>query len=503
VDLVESSIGGARDDEQIVLSVIADRSPAGGWRLRHATCLVVPPECAAMSWSAWYARESGEGEPTIVNGPLPAVARASGDNWLVAREQLEFSSAREWLGQVVALAEGPGDGPLPGTGKVPGLEASFSEATAVIRAMPRGDSPAGSLLAGAARPAQGVLWRAAHQPAPVDLPPSVDVERTSTTWPARDLSGIHLTPEYVEPRLRTPEGVFAGRLERRAWLIGLRGTKEADHKRVSIGWEPAWIDPGGLVVQTEEFDATGEMLLSEQIALADLDLSSVRTTGRCQVSVPSLGTGLRHALSLYAPDGRLLDRTAPAPFVESITLSVAVDDSAPTTTTIASGVSPPTMAERQALQEDLQGSLEALRRAGAENRVLRDRASGLARLRALLEVARGELLVSDPYFGQLAEDWDLVKGLEVPTRVLTRRIGSEPAPIPNGVDARVRPRASDVMHDRVYVWEGGGFLLGGSPSTIGGPPVTIQPLSAMDAEVQRTIFEGVWSSPHFRDVERR
>jgi hypothetical protein len=134
--------------------------------------------------------------------------------------------------------------------------------------------------------------------------------------------------------------------------------------------------------------------------------------------------------------------------------------------------------------------------------VLRQRAPGLARLRALLEDARGELLVSDPFFGQLEEDWDLVKNLAVPVRVLTCKVDSEPAPVPANVAARVRPKASDLMHERVYVWDGGGFLLGGSPSTIGGPPVTIQPLSAIDAGVQHSIFEGLWASPHFRNVER-
>lgn len=171
--------------------------------------------------------------------------------------------------------------------------------------------------------------------------------------------------------------------------------------------------------------------------------------------------------------------------------------------TIGSRATPPTLAERQALKADAQDSLEALRRAGAENRVLRERTAGLTRLRALIENARGELLVSDPFFGQLEEDWDLVKNLAVPVRVLTRKVESEPAPVPTNVAAHIRPKASKLMHERVYVWDGGGFLLGGSPSTIGGPPVTIQPLSAIDADVQHAIFEGLWVSPHFRDVERR
>jgi hypothetical protein len=354
MSLIENSIGNPGGDEDIVLSVIADRSASGDWRLRYATCLVVPRECAGMSWRAWCARESGESEGTVLDGPLPTTFRVSGEGWLLAREWIDSDDARRWLGAVAALTEGTGDGALPSIGDIPALEASLSEATSVIRAMPRADSAAGSLLAGAARPADGLLWRAAHQPEPLGLPPSIDIAGASTTWPSRDLCGIYLTPEWVEPRLQTLEGLFAGRIERRAWLIEQEGTREGDHKHVRIGWEPARIDPGGLVVQTEEFDAAGEMLLSEQIPLADLDLSSVRDTGRCEVSVPSLGPGLRHGLSLYGPDGGLLDRRAPAPFLESVTLAVSINDGEPVTTTVGALASPPTIAERQALQADLQ-----------------------------------------------------------------------------------------------------------------------------------------------------
>src|SRR4051794_33298837 len=43
----------AADDEKAVISVIADRDADGRWRLRHATCLIAPEDCADQSWAAW------------------------------------------------------------------------------------------------------------------------------------------------------------------------------------------------------------------------------------------------------------------------------------------------------------------------------------------------------------------------------------------------------------------------------------------------------------------
>lgn len=493
----------ADDDEGIVLSVIADHASEGGWRMRYATCLLVPSVCAQMSWSAWSAQQNHEAEATVTGGPLPSRFCVSGEGWLVARQPLELDEARAWLTEAEEIAEGSHDGRLPAIGVLPELEVSLSVSSAVIRAMPKADAAVGSLLSGGDRPAEGVLWSSPRQPVALELPPAIDIEGASACWPSHDLAGIHLTPAYVDDRLQTPEGLFVGRLERRAWLAGLRGTREADHKMALLGWDSTRVDPAGLILQTEEFDDQGELIMSQRIALADLNLASVRDSSLCEVTLPSAGPKLRHSLSLYAPDGSLLDRSAPAPFVETISLSISADGGEPMETTVGTALSAPTLPERRVFDTQARDALTALRKVGAENRVLRDRAAGLQRIRELLEGARGELLVSDPFFGQDDTDWQLVETLAVPVRVLTRKLAAEPAPVPVGVLARIRPRASLMMHERAYVWSDGGFILGGSPSTVGGPPVSIMPMSPSDAEVQRAIFEGLWSSPLFRDVSRR
>ena len=58
------------------------------------------------------------------------------------------------------------------------------------------------------------------------------------------------------------------------------------------------------------------------------------------------------------------------------------------------------------------------------------------------------------------------------------------------------------MHERFYVWEGGGLSVGGSPTTFGQAPVRIQRLRPADAERCRDEFEQLWGSPLFKPVPR-
>ena len=252
-------------DEYTVVSVIADAmSGAEGWRLRHATCLVVPQRCAEVSWRAWAAAQARKPETTIYGASLPAAACVRGNGWLLARQPVDPETARDWLARAAARADtGAHDaGAIPALGIIPALHGELSRPSAVIRAMPRAASAVGNLIIGAVRPAAGVLWRAARQPLPFDPPPHVQVGDMFSSWPTRDLSGIHLTPSWVAEGSQTPEGLFVGRLERRAWLIAQRGTEHGDHKLAYLAWDPEYVDQVGLSLQVEEFDDAGELVLS-------------------------------------------------------------------------------------------------------------------------------------------------------------------------------------------------------------------------------------------------
>ena len=90
--------------------------------------------------------------------------------------------------------------------------------------------------------------------------------------------------------------------------------------------------------------------------------------------------------------------------------------------------------------------------------------------------------------------------MNVPVRVLTGKIAGEIPDIPSHVKARFRPKAR--MHERVYLWDGGGLSLGGSPTTFGQAPVGISRLDAASAKAWRKRFDAMWASEHFRDVPR-
>jgi hypothetical protein len=59
------------------------------------------------------------------------------------------------------------------------------------------------------------------------------------------------------------------------------------------------------------------------------------------------------------------------------------------------------------------------------------------------------------------------------------------------------------LHERVYLWDGGGLGVGGSPSTFGQSPVRFTRLSVAEVEEWRRIFEAEWSSPLYTEVPRK
>ena len=491
----------AAADERVVVSVIADPEPGGhGWRLRHATCLVVPAACAQTSWRAWAAYQTDEPARGAAKAELPATFRIDGAGWLLAREVPELEDARSWLAQVFSVEAGSGgDVVIPELGSIPTLRAHLTAPSTVVRAMLLGPGGCGNLLSGAVRPAAGAIWRGARQAFAVELPRHLDVGESFTSWPSHDLAGIHVTPAGVAEDLQTPEGLFVGRMERRAWLVDQRGTRAGDHKLARLGWDAAQVDASGLVLQVEEFDDDGELVLSQRVACADLNLPVASSTP-VEVRLPTLGPKLRHGLSLYAADGGLLDRIDPGPFAETVSLSLSFGDSEPLEVTSGTPLTVPALEERLGRARAASEEFTTVRRSGADARIL-DHATRPARLRALLERARGELLVADPYFGQEETDWELLRDLEVPVRVLTCKIAGAPAPIPAGVQARIRPKGTKVIHDRAYIWSDGGFMLGGSPSVR--PDIGVMPLSPAEAAVRTTTFEALWQSEHFRVLERR
>ncbi len=491
-------IFGSADDERVVLSVCAVPCTTGSahWQLIHGSLLIVPSACAETSWATW--RQAERRDYGVGTGLLPAGFVIDGGDWLMARSVLDLGDAETWISKVRASVdiEAPAEITLPAIANLPQLAVTLHPPTALIRVLPGIAAASGSLLSSLVRPAQALLWRS-----PTDVrfpePDTVTLEGTQTFLPSRDLTGIHITPPSVDPAIATPAGLLVGRAERRAWIRESRGTGDFDSFLVELGWEPARISLADLEITHEEF-LDGELVSAMRIRIEDLDTSEVDGKGRCTVAVMTIGRSVTHGVSLHTADGELLDRTGPYPLAERIEATLTIDGTELPPVVIGRTDPPPPLDERMRRSEQMATDLEDVIRNGVQARIIADRAQAITTLESLLAGARGELLILDRYFGQDTEDWRLLDDVSVPVRVLTGKMSSEEPRIAAQVTARFRRKAP--LHERIYLWNGGGLALGGSPTTFGQSPIRITRLRAAETDEWRQIFESEWESPFYNDV---
>jgi hypothetical protein len=419
----------------------------------------------------------------------------------MARTVVELAKADSWIDRVRAEVDRAGpttSSTLPAIRRVPELSAQLSPPQALVRVLPGTSAASGNLISSLGRPAQALLWKSEAK-SRFPEPDSVEIAGTHTFMPSRDLTGIHVTPEGVAPGSATPAGLLVGRAERRAWIRESHGTGDFNSFLVDLGWDPTGISLADLELTHEE-QLEGEMVSATRLRLEDLDTSAVDALGICSVSLPSVGRRVAHGVSLHTVDGELLDRTGPYPLVERIEIKITANGSE--LPPVVSGVSDPLPAldERMKRSAEVARDIEAVIRNGAQARIIADRGEALARLTALLAGARGELLVLDCYFGQDIEDWRLLDGVPVPVKVLTGKVADAAPRIADHVEARFRPKA--LLHERVYLWDGGGLSVGGSPTTFGQAPIRITRLRQAEVTEWRTVFEVEWRSPLYHAIPR-
>lgn len=493
-------------DEQVVLSVCAARRQKDGdWVLAYGSLLLVPESCAQVSWPTWRVAE-GRNLGTRTDPPLPPSICVSGETWLLGRTILSLAEAERWFERFLA---GPGSecmstSVLPQVGCLPPMQAHLEGPQALLQVFPGIDSPASSLIAGLGRPAQALVWRSTDS-TPFAVPQIVEVESHQAFLPTQDIAGIHVTDESVDASIATTRGLMVGRAERTAWLGQSKGSGDFENYIANLGWDPQRIDLADLEITHVE-RLGRDTVLSTRLRLEDLDLNDARDAGSCSVRLPTIGRTVTHELLLHTVEGELLDRNGPYPIVEQIVTTMTINGQ--TLEPRVHGVTdpPPGLEDRLQRRDQLQAELEALLESSAQARMLADRQTAIQQLKAMLTTARGELLVQDRWFGQDLADWRLLDDVAIPVRVLTGKLAKdeqgdvEPAQIGKHVEARYRPKAP--IHERLYLWEGGGLTVGGSPTTFGHAPVRIARMRNADVEQWRAEFESLWASPHFQEVPR-
>lgn len=484
---------GPEDDEVAVLSALYDRDE-GDLVLRHAKLLFGPAAIGESSWAKWHYDEQVRplaGDPAAMD--LPPNWLCDHGDFVAGRAVLSRDEARAWLQQLAS------DRLLPRAGVLPSARAGLAVPKAFLRVFPNLDTPL-SPAAVMSRPLQGFFFEAEPRP-DRDFPDTWTIEGVGIFGAPLTALGIGVRMASNVVAHPPPVGLLVARMERCAWLIDARGSGDYENFDLHIGWDPARCDLADLEVEFEEWEAD-ELAYSRRLDLGEIELPGRESGNRGVLSLPTLGQRLRHAARLHDRDGTLLDMTAPHWLVEQMhfTLEVGVegsDQKSKTTTKLGEPYSPTARERIERFDRAEREYREWLER-GLAGRIIRDPASALTFVKNELKLARGELLVLDPYFGADVADWEVLRAASVPVRVLTGAKANPPvAPLPNVDARRFKFKKAPGFHDRLYLWEGGGLSVGTSPSGLGKRDARVDRLGTVEADGWRALFETYWQSDDY------
>jgi hypothetical protein len=426
-----------RASERFVLSYLAH-----GADLRYAALVLGPQRMASVSWPDWQRHH--DLDVHLDYGGVPAAFSVTHRAWTAGRTSLTQHAAQRWLSELVT-------GSGTAVGEAPALRAALGEFQPLLLARENNRSRASHLVEMTARPVGGVFAAVSADPSPAPLEWPIGNKRhwlltvLGIDAPTDPTPTGRLTP-YPDPTL------VVARLSRRAWIGRVRFRPE-EGLLVEIRREPnADPDFHGLIVELTEGDA-GELFDARRLALSDVRLPA-RAKTRIWLRLPTLGRAIERSLRLYDRAGELLDFMDPFNFVESVHISLTVND-APVTPIIAGDRSGrPKLPERLQGLRNVEAQWEWWRSNGLRYRVVRDQRAMRAHLRRRLRRASAEVLVIDPYFGKDSGDWAIVEGLDAGVRILTGSAAVRPAGATATAAARKWSSNPPPYHDRLWILDG-------------------------------------------------
>ncbi|MDQ2740204.1 MAG: hypothetical protein M3Y35_16640 [Actinomycetota bacterium] len=515
---------GVEPDESCVVSIAAAPLHGQGTRqLVYGSVLFGPSLMVSESWPAWAARTDRFMAQQIANWGVAGVDLTAWreftaehadwlfGRWAVSSPDLPLISA--WLTRVARRrgrhVSRPTDQVHGAGGDRPGSHLSLSRqlgsaahdaGSAAHRRIP---VPAGAPPEGASPPE---TWNLAGYPVP-----------SAPLW----LLGLPISASPLFSRAHDatsgPEpGLYVGRLERRAWLHAIHVDSAAhDTYVIGVALEEDRVGLADLEIDLEEY-LDGNMAAARRLRLGDTALPSTPLAAgsqlaRVDVRLRTVGPGAFRQVRLIDRDGLLLDTTDRSPVVEQINIQIKVGGAPAHTVRVGSPVAVGLL-ERLTLADEVQAAYNKLLEDGLPGRVIDDPATGLPRLRALLREAGGELLVLDPYFGWQLVDWDVLADVTAPIRVLSshgyyqpktglltqRKFQAPPpgaAPQAPTLACRTWQTPRPAWHDRLYLWDRRGLVVGTSPSGLGRRAARIDRLGAVEVDGWRKLFETWWASP--------
>lgn len=489
-------------DEVAVLSLAASREDDGAWRLRLGSLLVGPLPMAELSWPEWDEHDRPTDHPLDLTSYGITVAHwRTFDHieadWRFVRFALRVPEIAGWLAQLCGQ----------GVADVPnglGFRATVQPADALLTVFPHVDTRASLLAPMAWRPVLGWVHPLEAASNSAEGLPPVEWEAV----PGRSnfeatllLAGIGVTSvDNAHP----PQGLLVGRLSRGAWIASMRGAQpELRTFDVRLRLDPARVSLWELVLDLEEMDSSGELLSARRIRLADINLP-LHGADDVTVKLPTLGARVVRRLRLYDLDGRLLDAAEGVHLVERINLSLNMGGMSEAMS--IGEIQQPTMLRRLEDLNRAEREHRELLEAGVPRRIVVKGADGVAELRNRLAAARNELLIYDPYFGKNTTDWDVLRDVAVPIRLLTSMNTTAPpgaAPHAPSITCRrwiVKKTVPFPFHDRGYLWDGSGVSVGTSVNGLGGRVSLIDVIEpALSAQLVQ-MFNVWWQDPGLRTL---
>ena len=151
----------AEDDEIVIVSLLLDRQTEGRVILRHGAALIAPPECGQVAWGVWASQQTKKIMAMCPETAPPAFIHDAGE-WIGARAVLSLDQAREWL-EPLSTAHPVTPTVWPAAYGLPAFEALVRKPDVLIRVLPGTDTPAGSFLVSAKRPALGTIWQSENR----------------------------------------------------------------------------------------------------------------------------------------------------------------------------------------------------------------------------------------------------------------------------------------------------------------------------------------------------
>jgi hypothetical protein len=525
VEAGESHVPGnlAPRGEASALSLLAV-ADGEGWEVVSGSLLTVPTGVAEGSWVDWADTQPGTRGPRTVGSDPDLGASYTEEPFPGLRIARMVVKGKDWQRSVKEIEAGQLQTP---DGKYR-FDVKGWSATKLFAQ--NGLTDAHKVIAGAQRPVLGVAlaisarempetfghWvRGGDSSKPLEKMTREELlgKEVFTNWP-QTLLGIqwHGASEHAPPY-----AFVIGKAQDGIWIADVVPDYDHDQLRIALAWEADRIDPLGcsVLVRAERdgaplmtrhwniSDLPGELVINEK----DQEPRDLAWNERTiDLRLPRGPRRTDWGMSLFGPDGWLLDELPVARRIERMEMSMQIAGTSEPFSTSVVGDAKPTPTEAERDQEAAAArELELQTREAAARRRLATADELEHYLRWRFSARAGELLLIDRYLLNGKEETvrrvvEFLTTFNRPIRALVTKVSESAAgTLAAAPEVEVRKLAPRAFHDRLWIIGESGLSVGASVNRFlrDGPNVEIPATTAVelpfaDTAAWREKFEGWW-----------